>query len=63
MQVTVDREKCICSGGCVFACPEVFAQDNDGIVVLLQANPPDELADRVNEAVEACPGGVIEVVL
>jgi ferredoxin len=61
MQVTIDTDKCIASGGCVFACPEVFDQDDDGIVVLLQANPPEELRDKVNEAIDACPAAVIEV--
>jgi ferredoxin len=61
MQVTVDTDKCIASGGCVFACPEVFDQDDEGTVVLLQANPPEELRDKVNEAIDACPAAVIEV--
>jgi ferredoxin len=61
MQISVDTDKCIASGGCVFACPEVFDQDDDGIVVLLNANPPEELRDKVNEAIDACPAAVIEV--
>jgi ferredoxin len=61
MLVTIDRDKCICSGGCVFACPEVFDQDDDGIVVLLDANPPQELMGKVNDAINACPSGVIEL--
>jgi ferredoxin len=61
MQVTTDTDKCIASGGCVFACPEVFDQDDEGIVILLQANPPEELRDKVNEAIDACPAAVIEV--
>lgn len=61
MRITVDTDKCIASGGCVFACPEVFDQDDDGIVVLLQPNPPEDLRDKVNEAIDACPAAVIEV--
>jgi ferredoxin len=61
MQVTIDTDKCIASGGCVFACPEVFDQDDDGIVVLLQSDPPEELRDKVNEAIDACPASVIAV--
>jgi ferredoxin len=62
MQVSVDTDKCIASGGCVFACPEVFDQDDEGIVVLLQTNPSEELRDKVNEAIDACPAAVISVV-
>jgi ferredoxin len=61
VRITVDTDKCIASGGCVFACPEVFDQDDDGIVVLLQPNPPEDLRDKVNEAIDACPAAVIEV--
>jgi ferredoxin len=61
MKVEVESDKCIASGGCVLACPEVFDQDDDGIVILKDANPPDELYDNVAEAVEACPSSVISV--
>lgn len=63
MNVTVDVDKCICSGSCVLACPEVFDQDDDGFVVLLMANPSEDLAGGVDEAMSVCPGGVIEVAL
>jgi ferredoxin len=59
LRVLIDQEKCIASGACVLACPEVFAQDDDGFVVLLQENPPPELHDAVDEAVRACPATVI----
>jgi ferredoxin len=61
MHVTVDHDKCIASGACVLACHEVFAQDEDGIVVLLQENPPEELRDRVMAAVRGCPATVIDI--
>jgi ferredoxin len=61
MRVTVDHDKCIASGACVLACDEVFAQDEDGIVVLLQENPPEELRDRVMAAVRGCPATVIDI--
>jgi ferredoxin len=61
VNVTIESEKCIASGGCVFACPEVFDQDDDGIVVLLDANPDETLRDKVLEAIDACPAAVITV--
>lgn len=55
MIVEIDRSKCIASGACVVTCPEVFAQDDDGFVVLLQAEPPEELRAKVDEAANDCP--------
>ena len=60
LRVIADHDKCIASGACVLACPEVFAQDDDGIVVVLQEHPPPELAEAVEAAVRACPAAVIE---
>jgi ferredoxin len=59
MLVTIDRDKCIGSGACVIACPEVFAQDDDGMVRLLDASPAPELHHGVSEAEHACPARVI----
>ena len=59
MLVNIDRDKCIGSGACVIACPEVFSQDGDGLVVLLDAAPPRPFQDRVVEASKACPASVI----
>jgi ferredoxin len=57
--VKIDRDKCIGSGACVIACPEVFGQDGDGLVVLLEESPPPKFQDRVVEASNACPASVI----
>lgn len=59
MKVIVDFDSCIASGACVTACPEVFAQDEDGIVQLLQVEPGDELREKVDEAIDACPAACI----
>lgn len=62
MRVTIDQDKCIASGQCVMAAEEVFDQrDEDGVVVLLNANPPAELTEDVREAVTLCPARAITV--
>jgi ferredoxin len=57
--VNIDRDKCIGSGACVIACPEVFGQDGDGLVVVLDESPPPRFQDRVEVASQACPASVI----
>jgi ferredoxin len=59
MLVKIERDSCIGSGACVIACPEVFGQDDDGLVVLLNDAPASELQDRVVDASKACPASVI----
>jgi ferredoxin len=59
MRVLIDKEKCVASGQCVLIAPEVFAQDEDSLVVVLQEQPPPELHDKVRAAVRACPSAAI----
>ena len=62
MKVHVDQQKCVGSGQCARTVPEVFDQrDEDGIVVLLQENPPAELHAQVKDAAQLCPALAIEV--
>jgi len=62
MKVTVDQDKCCGAGTCVLLAPDVFDQrDEDGIVVLLDETPPEDLHDIVHEAVSVCPGVAISV--
>jgi ferredoxin len=62
MRVKVDVDKCIAAGQCVRAAAAVFEQDDDtGLVVLLQENPPEELRVQVQNAARLCPAKVIIV--
>jgi ferredoxin len=62
MKVLVDQEKCVASGQCVVAAPDVFDQrDSDGVVVLLDAEPPAGQADDVRHAAAVCPALAITV--
>ncbi|SEP47615.1 ferredoxin [Amycolatopsis saalfeldensis] len=62
MKVVIDQDRCVGAGQCVLAAPEVFDQrEEDGIVVLLQENPPEELHTQVREAAQICPALAIEL--
>ncbi|GAA3097189.1 ferredoxin [Nonomuraea sp. NPDC049421] len=62
MKVTVDQDKCCGAGQCVLLAPDVFDQgEDDGIVLLLDAEPPEGLHAAVREAAAVCPAGAIDV--
>jgi ferredoxin len=62
MKVTVEEDKCCAAGTCVLIAPEVFDQrEEDGIVILLNAEPAENLHDAVRECVNVCPAGAIHV--
>ncbi|MPY64428.1 ferredoxin [Streptomyces spongiae] len=62
MRVELDEPKCVASGQCVMASPEVFDQDDDGVAILLEEKPGEELLDGVREAVAICPAAAIRLV-
>jgi ferredoxin len=61
MQVKVDRDVCIGAGNCVLTLPKVFDQDDEGLVTLLEPEPPGEDAELVGRAVRLCPSGAISI--
>jgi ferredoxin len=62
MKVTVDQDTCVSSGQCVLNAAQVFDQrDSDGVVVLLNDDPPADQADNVRRAAAACPAQAIGV--
>ncbi|OZM74814.1 ferredoxin [Amycolatopsis antarctica] len=62
MKVSVDQDSCIASGQCVVAAAEVFDQrDEDGVVVLLDAEPAEGQAADVRHAADVCPALAIHL--
>jgi ferredoxin len=62
MEISIDFDKCCGAGQCVLVAPDVFAQrDEDGVVVLLDADPPEDRHENVRQAAAVCPAAAIEV--
>jgi len=62
MRVIIEEDKCCGAGQCVLAAPTVFDQrEEDGIVVLLDENPPDDRLEEVKQAIRLCPALAIKV--
>ncbi|WP_137990781.1 ferredoxin [Streptomyces vilmorinianum] len=60
MDVHVDRDRCLGAGMCALTAPQVFDQDEDeGLVVLLDARPPQERHAAVRVAAGVCPAVAI----
>ncbi|BCK67384.1 ferredoxin [Streptomyces libani subsp. rufus] len=62
MKIIVDEVKCCGAGQCVLLAPEVFDQrEEDGIVILLDAEPAQEQHAAVREAASVCPAATIHL--
>ncbi len=61
MKALADREVCIQAGNCVMVADAVFDQDDDGVVVVLVDEIPDDEADRAREAVKLCPSQALRL--
>lgn len=55
MRIQADDTVCIGAGNCVLSAPDLFDQDDDGIVQVLQVEVPPDQQDEAREAVERCP--------
>ena len=61
-RITLHPDKCIGAGHCVTCAPDIFGQnDDDGVVVLLNGNPPLDRLDEAESAARMCPTGVIQI--
>ncbi|MEU8175055.1 (4Fe-4S)-binding protein [Microbispora hainanensis] len=62
MKIKADTGRCIGAGMCVLTLPRVFDQsEDDGTVVVLDAEPPADLESGVKRAVQLCPSGALSV--
>lgn len=61
MRVSADRELCIQAGNCVMVAREVFDQDDEGIVVLIEDEVTGDAAEHAREAVKLCPASALRL--
>jgi len=61
MRIKITPARCIASGACRLAAPQLFSSDEDGMVTLLSAEPPPELQAAARKAAEGCPAAVITI--
>ena len=73
MKVTIEREECISCAACWTDCPEVFEENEDDMFSQIveeyrvdgdpgQGEVPENLEDCVQDAMDACPVMIIEIV-
>ena len=62
MKIEADRDVCIAAGNCVMVADAVFDQDDDGIVVVLADEVPDDELDHAREAVKLCPSEALKLI-
>jgi ferredoxin len=60
MTFDIKIDKCVGAGVCAIAAPGIFDQnDDDGIVVVLDANPSNDQLGQLRDAAARCPAAVI----
>jgi ferredoxin len=61
MRVVVDFDQCESNALCMGVLPEVFEVRDDDFLYVLNENPPEELRDKLLEAVRSCPKNAISI--
>ena len=61
MKVVVNFDLCMSNARCMLAAPEVFEVREDGMLYVLQPQPPAARRDKVDEAGRLCPTQAITI--
>jgi ferredoxin len=61
MRITADVTACVGAGQCALVAGGLFDQDDDGIVVILNARPEGAEVELARRAASLCPSRAITV--
>jgi ferredoxin len=61
MLIAADKDRCIGAGQCMSVAPDVFDQDDDGVVEVLDAEPEPDRENAARRAALACPVQAIQI--
>lgn len=62
MRVVIDAGRCQGHGQCVAVAPDVFEIGDDAVARVVYEGDPDEVRDKVEDAVRRCPAEAIALV-
>ena len=61
MRVVVDFDQCESNALCMGILPQVFEVRDDDFLYVLNEHPPEELREKLLEAVRSCPKNAISI--
>lgn len=61
MRVAIHQDRCVTSARCSFTAPEVFTQNDDGLVEVLTDRPGPDQEAAVRDAAFLCPALAIDI--
>ena len=61
MRVVVDFDQCESNALCMGILPEVFEVRDDDFLYVLNETPPEEMREKLMEAVRSCPKNAISI--
>lgn len=61
MRITADRDICTAAGQCASVAGELFDQDDDGVVVLINPEPSPSEEAAARRAASLCPARAIKI--
>lgn len=61
MKICVDRELCMNSGMCTQTAPDIFGMDEEGALIILKEEVPEEHILAVEDAAACCPVSALQL--
>lgn len=62
MRISVTQDACIGAGQCALVAPELFDQDDEGIVISLTPEVPEGQEVHARKAASLCPARAIQLI-